>query len=106
MDRMLKLAGILAVLVVVLGVALPAAALPPDCNTRCNCIRPCSTLCSDGGWVTTCGEWGLCPGLCRSNDLPAAALAPAAESDEADALLAQILGQPGCAETTPASTAD
>lgn len=46
-------------------VALPVLAAPPDCDIRCRCSSPCGAFCSlDGGPIITCGEAGICQGMC------------------------------------------
>ena len=104
MRKLLRLAG--AVLVVfVLAADTPVSAAPP-CDSVCTCSTKCSVRCVGPFIVTTCGEWGVCLGMCRAPEVTTAALPGAPQAEVDDALLAQILGQPGCGETAPAATVD
>lgn len=87
MNKWLKVACVIASLVVAGG----AAALPGQCDEVCNCTVSCSTPCAIGGMRTTCGAYGDCVGLCRSAGVVTASAT--AGPDAADPLLARILGQ-------------
>ncbi len=102
MDKWLKVVCLVALLVV----AGSAAALPPQCEESCTCARKCTTLCAVGGWVTNCGAYGECIGSsgCRSADVDTASAQPTAESDAADPLLEQILGQRAACDTPSTAT--
>ncbi len=103
MRRLLKLAG--AVLVVfVLAADVPVVAAPP-CESVCTCSTKCSVRCVGPFLVYTCGEHGVCLGECRSNEAPTVAR-ETTSIDHDDALLARILGQPGCGSAAADTTAD
>ncbi len=103
MRKLMKLAGA-ALVVFVLTADRPAAAAWP-CDSVCTCTTKCTVRCVGAFVVTTCGEYGICLGQCRSSDvLPAAHQTAPAEQD--DALLARILGQPDCAAAESVPTAE
>lgn len=101
MRKLLTLTG--AVLVVFVA-SVPVAAAPP-CDSVCTCTTKCTVRCVGAFLVTTCGEYGVCLGQCRSSDAPCVAR-QTAPAEEDDALLARILGEAHCAAAEAVPTAE
>lgn len=62
--RIVRLSAAALFLLIGLVLAVPLAALPPQCEVSCRCTSKCTQLCAIGGSVTNCGVWGTCVGQC------------------------------------------
>jgi hypothetical protein len=64
MLRLVWTAAAATVVLLTLGFASGAWALPPQCEFSCTCNSRCSQVCAIGNWVTTCDFDQICRDYC------------------------------------------
>lgn len=96
MIRSSKIVGAVAFVALVLGVAVPAAALPPQCEFSCTCNSRCTQVCAIGNWVTTCAFDQICRDFCFTGGAEDVAQSGSAacDSEPAYAESLEASGQP------------
>ena len=99
MQKLLK--SLLSVTALCAVVPMPASALPEPCEVACSCRSSCTTKCSIGGSIVTCGFEQVCVDYCRAPGAQEASLPEGTEASEgsADAL-------PVCGEEPQATSAE